>query len=97
MRSHLSIVDLRALAIGVLFRKFHSVPMSSRLLPTFSSIRFSIFGFKLRSLIQMDLSFGKVGSIFIFLHTDSQLDQHHLLKMLSFFYCIFLVSLSKIK
>jgi hypothetical protein len=27
----------------------------------------------------------KYGSIFIFLHTDNQLDQHHLLKMLSFF------------
>jgi hypothetical protein len=31
------------------------------------------------------------------LHTDSQLDQHHLLKMLSFFHCLFLASLSKIK
>jgi hypothetical protein len=29
--------------------------------------------------------------------TDSQLDQYYLLKMLSFFHCIFLVPLSKIK
>jgi hypothetical protein len=37
------------------------------------------------------------GLFFILLHTDSLLDQHHLLKMLSFFHCIFLASLSKIK
>jgi hypothetical protein len=46
----------------------------------------------LRSLIYLDLSFvqgDRYGSIFIFLHTDSkvdQVDQHHLLKMLSFFH-----------
>jgi hypothetical protein len=41
----------------------------------------------LRSLIILALSFvqaDKYGSIFIFLHTDSQLDQHKILKMLSF-------------
>ena len=48
----------------------------------------------LRSLILLDLSFvqgNKYGSIFILLHTDSQLEQHRLLKMLSFFFfhCIF--------
>ena len=94
MRSHLSILYLRAWAIGVLFRKFPPVPMSSRLFPTFSSIRFSVSGFMLRSLIHLDLSFvqgDKYGSIFILLHTDSQLDQHHLLKMLF----IILASLSK--
>jgi hypothetical protein len=54
----------------------------------------------LRSMIHLDLRFvqsEKYGSIFILLHTDSQLKEHHLLKMLSFFHCIFLVSLSKIK
>jgi hypothetical protein len=63
-------------------------------------MRFSVSGFMLRSLIHLDLSFvhgDKYGSIFIFLHIDCQLDQHHLLKMLSFFHCIFLASLSKIK
>jgi hypothetical protein len=35
MRSHLSILDLRAQAIGVLSRKFSPVPMCSRLFPTF--------------------------------------------------------------
>jgi hypothetical protein len=35
-------------------------------------------------------------SIFIFLYTNSQLYEHHLLKMLSFFHCLFLASLSEI-
>ena len=54
---------------GVLFRKFPPVPMSSRLFPTFSSLRFSVSGFMFRSLIHLDLSFvqgDKYGSIFIF-------------------------------
>ena len=100
MRSHLSIFDHRAWAIGVLFRKFSPVPMSSRLFPIFSAIRFSVSSFMLRSLVHLELNFvqgDKYGSIFILLHSDSQLDQHHLLKMFSFFYCIFLASLSKIK
>jgi hypothetical protein len=53
------------------------VPMSSRLFPTFSSIRFGESGFMLRSLIYLDLSFvqgDKYGPIFILLLTDSQLD-----------------------
>ena len=53
-----------------------------------------------RSLINWDLSFvqhDKYGSICICLHADCQLDLHHLLKVLSFFHCMILVSLSKIK
>jgi hypothetical protein len=45
----------------------------------------------LRSLIHLDLNFvqrNKYGYIFIILHTDSQLDQHHLLKMLCFLFSI---------
>ena len=67
-----------------LFKKFPSVPMSSRLFPTFSSIRLSVSGFMLRPLIHSNLSSvqgDNYGSIFIFLHTDYQLDKHHLLKM----------------
>ena len=98
VRSHLSILDLRAWAIGVLFRIFPLVPMSWSFFPTFSSIRFSVSGFMLRSLIHLDLSFvqgDKYGSII--LHTDSQLDQHHFLKIFSFFQYIVLASLSQIK
>ena len=64
------------------------MPMCSRLFPIFSSIRFSVFGFMLKSLIHLDLSFvqgDKYGSICILLHADFQSDQHHLVKMLSFF------------
>ena len=67
--------------------------MSSRLFPTFFSIKFSVSGLMLRSLIYLNLSFvqpDKYRSIFSFLHIVSQLDQHHLFKMLSFFpLCIF--------
>lgn len=58
--------------------------MCLRLFHTFSSIRFSAFGFMLRSLIQLDLSFVEVdiyGSNCILPHSDIQLDQYHLLKM----------------
>ena len=53
-RSHLLIVSLRVCAAGVLFRKWFPVPMSSSVLPT---MRFSMVGFMLRSLIHLDLSF----------------------------------------
>jgi hypothetical protein len=46
----------------------------------------------LRSLIHLDLSFvqgNKYGPIFILLPTDSQLDEHHLLKTLFPPLCIF--------
>jgi hypothetical protein len=52
----------------------------------------------LRSLIHLDLSFvqdDKNAFICILLRTDIQLDQHHFLKMLSSFQCIFLAALSK--
>ena len=63
------------------------IPMNLRAFPTFSSIRFCVFGFMLRPLIHLDLSFiqgDKYGSIVIPLHTDHQLNQHTLWKMLFF-------------
>ena len=57
MKFHLSIVDLRARTIVILFTKLSPIPMHSRLLPSFSSIRFSVSGFMLRSLIHLDLRF----------------------------------------
>ena len=100
MRSHLSILDLRAQAIAVLVRNFPPVPISLRLFPTFSSISFSVSGFMWRSLIDLDLRFVqgyKNESIHILLHDNCQLCQHHLLKMLSFFHWMVLAALSKIK
>ena len=64
-------------------------PMNLRFFHTFSYIRFSISGFRWRSLIHLDLSFvqgDKNGSICILLHADCELNQNHLLKMLSFFH-----------
>ena len=88
MRSHLSILDLTAQAIAVLFRNCSPVPISSRLFPTFSSISFSVSGFMWSSVIHLDLTLvqgDRNGSIHILLHDNHQLCQHHLLKMLSFF------------
>jgi hypothetical protein len=67
--------------------------MCSRLFPTFSFIRFSVSGFMGRSLIHLDLRFvqgDKHGLIYILLHADHQLNQHHLLKILSFFHWMLL-------
>jgi hypothetical protein len=88
MRSNLSILNLTAQAIAVLFRNFSPVPISSRLSPTFTSIIFSVSGFMWSSLIHVDLTLvqgDRNGSIHILLHDNCQLCQHHLLKMLSFF------------
>jgi hypothetical protein len=100
MRSHLSILDLTAQAIAVLFRDLSPVPISSKLFPTFASISFSVSGFMWSSLIHLDLSFvqeDKNGSIRILLHDNCQLSQHHLLKMLSSFHWMVLAPLSKSK
>jgi hypothetical protein len=56
-------------------------------LSTFSSIRFSIYIFMLRSLIHLSLNFvqsNKYGFICILLRSDIQLDQKNLLEILSF-------------
>jgi len=62
--------------------------MCSRCCLSFSSISLSVSGLMWRSLVHLDLSFvqgDKHGSICILLHVALQLNQHHLLKMLSFF------------
>ena len=66
----------------------------------FSSISFSVSGFMWRSLIHLDLSFvqgDKNGLICLLLHANCQLNQHHLLKMLSHFTWVVLDPLSMIK
>ena len=82
----------QCLCCWVIFRKWSPVPMRSSVLPTFSSVRFSVADFMLRSLIHLDLSFvhgDRHGSIFILLHVDIKLYHHHLLNMLSFLFFIF--------
>lgn len=57
IQSHILVVDLNSYSNTVLFRKSFSVPRNSRLFQTFSSISFSVFGFWLRPLIHLELSF----------------------------------------
>ena len=95
---YLFIFALSIYATGVMFRKWSLVLMHWRLLPTFSSIRFSVVGFILKSLIHLNLSFvhgDRYGTISILLHVDIQFCVHHLLKMLSFFHFIILASFFK--
>jgi len=71
-------------SVGVLSRKISSVPMHSKLFLTFSSMRFVVSGFMLRSLIHLYWNFvqgDRCGSICILLHADIQLNQHQFLKM----------------
>jgi hypothetical protein len=99
MKSHLSIVDLKAWAICVLFRKFILVLMCSMFFLNFSSIRLSVSGFMIRSSNHLYLSIvqdAKYWSICILIHSDLQLDQDHWLNTFSFFHWIFLASLWKI-
>jgi hypothetical protein len=73
--------------MDVLFRKSFPVPINLRLFSMFSSIRFSVAGLTLISLIYLDLSFvhsDKYGSMCIVLHATIQFNYYHLLKMLSF-------------
>jgi hypothetical protein len=92
MRSHLLILDLKEQAVGILFRNFSLVTITLRLLPTFSSISFSVSGFMWSSFIHLDFRFvqgDENRTIHILLHDNHQLCQHHLLKRLSFFFFFF--------
>jgi hypothetical protein len=57
MRSYLSILNLTAQTIAVVFRTFSPVPISSRLFPTFSSISFSVSVFMWRPLVHLESIF----------------------------------------
>jgi hypothetical protein len=61
MRSHLSILDLTAQTIAVLFRNvspiFEECAHIFEAFPHFFSINFSVSGFMWSSLIHLDLSF----------------------------------------
>ena len=95
MRSHLLIVDLSARDIVALFMKLSPVPMHSKLLLTSTYITFSVSDSMFKFLIHLDLSFfqgdDKDVSLCIILHGHIKFDKHHLLKMLSFLPCIWLL------
>ena len=74
--------------------------ISKNVLPMCSSRSFTVSYLTFKSLIHFEFIsvFGvRNGSSFIILHVAMQLSQHHLLKRLSFPYCIFLPPLSKIR
>lgn len=92
IRSYLLIVH-NAYAISASWSGSYSViqntkvPMTSRLFPVFSSIRFRVSWYMLRSLNYLYLSFvwgEKYGSPWILLHTTIEIDQHNLLKVFFF-------------
>ena len=74
--------------------------MSESVLPMFSSRSFTVFCLTFRSLIYFEFTFVygvRKCSSFILLQVVDQFSEHHLLKRLSFFHCIFLPLLSKIR
>ena len=74
--------------------------MLESVLPIFSSKGFIVSGLTFRYLIHFEFAFVygvRKCSSFILLQVVDQFSQHHLLKRLSFLYCIFLPPLSKIR
>ena len=74
--------------------------MSESVLPMFSSRSFIVSVLTFRSLIYFEFTFVygvRECSSFILLQVVDQFSQHHLLKRLSFFHCIFLPPLSMIR
>ena len=71
------------------FRNYIFLPMFSR--------SFIVSGLTLRSLIHFEFIFVYGVRKCILLQVVDQFSQHHLLKRLSFLYCIFLPPLSKIR
>ena len=74
--------------------------MSESVLPMFSSRSFIVSGLTFKSLIHFEFIsvYGvRKCSSFILLQVVDQFSQHHLLKRLSFFHCISLPPLSKIR
>ena len=74
--------------------------MSGSVLPMFSSRSFMVSGLTFRSLIHFGFIFVygvRKYTSFALLQMVDQFSQHHLLKRLSFFHCISLPSLSKIR
>ena len=74
--------------------------MSESVLPMFSSRSFIVSGLTFRSLIHFEFTFVhgvRKCSSYSLLQVVDQFSQHHLLKRLSFFHCISLPPLSKIR
>ena len=93
IRSHLFIFAFVFFAWEDRSKKILLWLMSKSVLPMFSSRSFIVSGLTFRSLIHFEFIFlygVKECSNFILLHVTVQFSQHHLLKRLYFFQCIFL-------
>jgi hypothetical protein len=76
--------------------KSFSVPMHLRLFSTFPSLRSSVFGLMVKSLVHLELSFvkgDKYGSICFLLYEDIQFDQHHFFIMENKTFSIFNITI----
>lgn len=96
IRHHQSSVAHNSWANGALIAKFLPTPTSCRFMPRFPSNSYSILGSTLRLFIHCQLIFvqgPRYESTFVVLNVDTQIFQHHLLKMLSFLQYVFLTSL----
>lgn len=91
--SCLLIVVLRVYIIGVLIIKLFPIPVCLNILPSSSSVWFSVSVLIMRSSRHLELSFvqgPKNESICILLYSVILFEKNHLLKMLCFSKCVFL-------
>ena len=89
-----------SIILGNGLKKTSLLFMSESVLPMVSSRSFIVSGLTLGSLIHFEFIFVygvRKCSSFILLQVVVQFSQHHLLKRLSFLYCIFSPPLSKIR
>ena len=95
--SHWFIYFFIFIALGSRSNKILLQFMSKNVLPMFSSRSFIVSNLISRSLIHFEFIYVyavRKCSNFILLHVAVQVSQHHLLKILSFFHCMFLPPLS---
>ena len=91
IKSYLFIFVFISITLGDKSKKIAAV-MSKSVLPMFSSRSLKVSVLTFRSLIYFEFIFidgVRECSNFIILHVAVQFSQHHLLKRLSFLYCIF--------
>ena len=96
IQSHLLIFAFVASAFAVRFKN-SSLRLTSMSLPTFSTRSFMASGLRFKSLIHFQLIFAsgiRWWSSFILLYVAVKFPHKHLLKRLSFPYCVFLAPLS---
>ena len=97
IRFHLFIFAFISFILGDRSKNILLQFMSKRIVPMFSSRSFIVSGLTFRPLIHFEFIFlygVRECSNFILLHVNVQFSQHHLLKRLSFLYCIFVHPLS---